>query len=225
MPATQTPAIAEAAHCLPSNNSSSSSSSSSSSTSVTSTLCTATLEAVHREAGMLTRLSHAHIVRCVGTCTDADARRAYILMEYVPGGSLHQLLSEFGALLEDNIMQYTRQLLVALQYLHGEGVVHGDVKGANVLVTPGGQVKLADFGCATYVQDVGRPGNARRSLVGTTSFMAPESACHFLCVCVLFCSSCMHTRFIHLACLFVCLTCSRASFVGIFVSFPVVVKC
>jgi serine/threonine protein kinase len=71
-----------------------------------------------------------------------------ILMEYVPGSSLDAILQKFGALDEQVIRTYTRQLLEALNYCHGNRIIHRDIKGKNILVDTHGTLKLADFGSA-----------------------------------------------------------------------------
>lgn len=71
-----------------------------------------------------------------------------ILMEYVPGSSLDAILQKFGALDEQVMRTYTRQLLEALNYCHTNRVIHRDIKGKNILVDTHGTLKLADFGSA-----------------------------------------------------------------------------
>ena len=71
-------------------------------------------------------------------------------MEYVPGGSIAEsIVHDFGALSVRNVKAYTAQILTGLEYLHRMNVIHRDIKGANILVTDSGIVKLADFGCST----------------------------------------------------------------------------
>jgi serine/threonine protein kinase len=74
--------------------------------------------------------------------------------EFVPGGSISLLLSKFGPFPEDVIRKYTRQIMEGLTYLHTNSVIHRDIKGANLLVTQSGIVKLADFGCSTWFDGV-----------------------------------------------------------------------
>jgi serine/threonine protein kinase len=69
----------------------------------------------------------------------------------VSGGSIHKLLKDYGSFTEPVIQNYTRQILAGLAYLHGRNTVHRDIKGANILVDPNGEIKLADFGMAKHV--------------------------------------------------------------------------
>ena len=77
----------------------------------------------------------------------------HIILEYIENGSLAQLLKKFGVFPEALIIIYIRQVLKGLAYLHSQGVVHRDIKGANILITKDGVVKVADFGVATQQTD------------------------------------------------------------------------
>ena len=86
------------------------------------------LAVVAKEVSLMRRLHHAHIVQYLG-CERVDDGLA-VFMELVPGGgTLRNLIKEFGALQEGIIRNYTRQMLSGLAYLHSQGVVHRDIKG------------------------------------------------------------------------------------------------
>lgn len=72
---------------------------------------------------------------------------------YVEGGSLAHTLKKFGVFSEELTVMYIAQVLDGLAYLHEQGVIHRDIKGANILVTKEGLVKLADFGVAVTTQE------------------------------------------------------------------------
>ncbi|XP_074267454.1 mitogen-activated protein kinase kinase kinase 18-like [Silene latifolia] len=92
-----------------------------------------------------------------------------IFMEYASGGTLIDVIqNKGGGLSESKIQRYTRDILRGLEYVHSKGIVHCDIKGANILVTSGG-VKIGDFGCSKWVSSVGE-------IVGTPMYMAPEVA-------------------------------------------------
>ncbi len=84
---------------------------------------------------------------------DVDNCLLYIFQELVPGGSIAQLLKKFGPFESSIVKQYTQQILFGLEFLHGQGIIHRDIKGGNVLVDINtGVAKLADFGASTTLQ-------------------------------------------------------------------------
>ena len=119
------------------------------------------------EVSLLKRLAHPNIVQYLGT---DRGERFTILLGYVPGGSIALLLSQFGALEEELVTLYVRQAVWGLEYLHSEGIVHGDIKGANILVSDKGEVRLTDFGCS-YCS---RSADRNCLVMGTVLWMAPE---------------------------------------------------
>ena len=93
-------------------------------------------------------------------------------MEYIDGGSLDTLIKSLGCFPESVVAIYVRQMLAGLEYLHGQGVIHRDIKGGNILTTRDGVVKLADFGVATKLAE---DGEARaNTFAGTPYWAAPE---------------------------------------------------
>ncbi|EHK25726.1 uncharacterized protein TRIVIDRAFT_32107 [Trichoderma virens Gv29-8] len=91
---------------------------------------------------------------------------------YCENGSLHSICREYGKFPENLVGVYTTQVLQGLQYLHDQGVIHRDIKGANILTTKDGIVKLADFGVSTSTLAGGQDKEAQ--VVGTPYWMAPE---------------------------------------------------
>jgi serine/threonine protein kinase len=128
-------------------------------------------EVYEREIALLERLKHPNIVSYYGTALMGDTLQ--IFMEYVPGGSIATMLAQFGAFHEDVTRRYLYQLVVAVAFLHANGVVHRDLKGANILVDPTGQIKLIDFGAAKMLCQEYIRSNVV-SLGGTPYWMAPE---------------------------------------------------
>ncbi|KOO33827.1 ha-tagged protein kinase domain of mitogen-activated protein kinase kinase kinase, partial [Chrysochromulina tobinii] len=127
------------------------------------------LEAVQSEIDLLHNLQHPQIVRYFETIRTEE--HLYLVLEYVENGSLATLVKHFGALPEHLVCVYVHQVLIGLEWLHEQGVCHRDIKGANLLITKDGQVKLADFGVAK--KEDSRP-TAKNSVVGTPYWMAPE---------------------------------------------------
>lgn len=126
------------------------------------------LKQLSQEITLLSQLSHTNIVQYHGSELDEDTLSVYL--EYVSGGSIHKLLQEYGPFREPVIRNYTAQILSGLAYLHGRNTVHRDIKGANILVDPTGEIKLADFGMAKHVSSY----TSIRSFKGSPYWMAPE---------------------------------------------------
>jgi mitogen-activated protein kinase kinase kinase len=74
-------------------------------------------------------------------------------LEYVPGGSVAALLRNYGAFEEPLVRNFVRQILEGLHYVHERGIVHRDIKGANVLVDNKGGIKISDFGISKKLED------------------------------------------------------------------------
>ena len=127
----------------------------------------AELNVIMQEIDLLKHLHHPNIVKYHDSLKSADS--LYIVLEYCENGSLHQICKNFGKFPENLVSLYSQQVLQGLLFLHEQGVIHRDIKGANILTTKEGLVKLADFGVATK-----QTGLAEGSVVGTPYWMAPE---------------------------------------------------
>ncbi|KAK8244262.1 hypothetical protein HDK90DRAFT_516974 [Phyllosticta capitalensis] len=125
------------------------------------------LSVIMTEIDLLKKLNHANIVKYHGFVKDQQS--LYIILEYCENGSLHTICKNFGKFPENLVAIYMSQVLSGLLYLHEQGVIHRDIKGANILTTKEGLVKLADFGVATKTADL-----SESSVVGTPYWMAPE---------------------------------------------------
>ncbi|XP_066399162.1 uncharacterized protein [Miscanthus floridulus] len=112
--------------------------------------------------------------RWVGRQDDARGQiedRFYIYLEYVHPGSINKYVKQhYGAMTEPVIRNFTRHILRRLAFLHGQKIMHRDIKGANLLVDVQGVVKLADFGMAKHLSTAA----PNLSLKGTPYWMAPE---------------------------------------------------
>ncbi|GLT56272.1 hypothetical protein SLA2020_293240 [Shorea laevis] len=131
----------------------------------------ANIKELEEEVKLLQNLSHPNIVRYLGTVREDETLN--ILLEFVPGGSISSLLGKFGPFPESVIRTYTKQLLLGLEYLHNHGIIHRDIKGANILVDNKGCIKLADFGASKQVAELATISGAK-SMKGTPYWMAPE---------------------------------------------------
>eukprot|EP01065_Artemidia_motanka_P040497 TRINITY_DN5091_c3_g3_i1.p1 TRINITY_DN5091_c3_g3~~TRINITY_DN5091_c3_g3_i1.p1 ORF type:complete len:1581 (+),score=562.87 TRINITY_DN5091_c3_g3_i1:79-4743(+) len=127
------------------------------------------LQSLVQEVSLMTRLRHDNIVWFLAS--GVVNRNIVIVMEYLPGGSLHGLLGEFGALQLGPARRYINDMLDGLAFLHGEEIVHRDLKPANVLLTIEGQCKLADFGASGELASKSKP----TGIAGTPLYMAPEA--------------------------------------------------
>jgi serine/threonine protein kinase len=94
-------------------------------------------------------------------------------LEYLPGGSIRSILDLYGPLKENLIKIYLKQILIGLKYLHDKGIVHRDIKSANILVDCCGIIKLSDFGSAGQILNQSQ-NDLLTSLKGTLPWMAPE---------------------------------------------------
>lgn len=128
------------------------------------------LSSIHMEIHLLKKLSHENIVRYIDSIS--TEKHLNIVLEYVETGSLAQINKKFGPFHETLVSIYIKQVLTGLAYLHSQGIVHRDIKGANILTTKEGIVKLTDFGVATKLSETTKS----MSVVGTPYWMAPEIA-------------------------------------------------
>ena len=127
------------------------------------------LENFLREARIAASLQHPNIVTIYDAGQAAD--EIYIAMEYVEGRSLQQVLDQVSTLPLPQALAIFRQACLGLAHAHGQNVVHRDIKPANMMITPGGVVKLMDFGLAAVVTEAMAKVTSVR---GTPFYMAPE---------------------------------------------------
>ncbi len=148
-------------------------------------------ERFRREVKAAARLAHPNVV------TAYDAERAgdthFLVMEYVEGTNLARLVAERGPLPVGQACDYARQAALGLQHAHEQGMVHRDVKPHNLMLAPGGVVKILDFGLARFASEAAPPGGAAAAPpaggraapggltsgyrgLGTADYLAPEEA-------------------------------------------------
>ncbi len=137
-----------------------------------------------REAQSAAALNHPNIVAVYDTGEDTlmgEGETAvivpYIVMEYVDGMTLRQLLASGRRLLPERALEISAGVLSALDYAHRHGIVHRDIKPANVMLTRTGDVKVMDFGIARAMNDTNTATmTAAQSVMGTAQYLSPEQA-------------------------------------------------
>ena len=132
---------------------------------------------LEKEVNIMRKLQHENIVRYLGTDFITEPTPQFcILLEYVPGGSIASMLKQFGKFATPIVREYSRQILNGLEYLHSNNIIHRDIKGANLLVTDQGIVKLADFGCSVKFDGMdSMRQRGKEKLLGSVPWMAPEA--------------------------------------------------
>lgn len=131
------------------------------------------IERFRLEARTAARLEHPHIVPVYELSQDQG--RYFLAMKYMPGGSLKELLEKDGRLAFPRALEITRQVASALEYAHKQGVVHRDVKPANILFDEDGSVRLSDFGFSRAMQASSSGSiSASGGVIGTPQYIAPE---------------------------------------------------
>ena len=133
------------------------------------------IRGLKQEAKLAIQLTHPNIVRLHNF--EEDGPLKFIVMEYVRGRSLDKILAVKQKLSVDELLKYAGGICAGLQYAHDHGVLHRDVKPANILITSDGTPKLTDFGIAremrdSYTRITGGP--LEEGISGTPAYMSPE---------------------------------------------------
>jgi serine/threonine protein kinase len=123
------------------------------------------------EAQAAGRLHHPGIVAVFDVGEEPESHDPYIVLEYVPGEALNRILAREKKLQLATALQFAAEIAEALDYAHGHGVIHRDIKPGNILITRDGHPKIADFGIARLnLANLTLPGR----VLGTPAYMAPE---------------------------------------------------
>ena len=134
-----------------------------------------------REAQSSASLNHPAIVAVYDTgeetATDGTGvAQPYIVMEYVAGRTLRDIIREGRKILPERALEITSGVLSALDYSHRAGIIHRDIKPGNVMLTPTGDVKVMDFGIARAMSDASSTMTQTAAVVGTAQYLSPEQA-------------------------------------------------
>lgn len=122
-----------------------------------------------QEARSAARLAHPNVVNVFDQGQDAES--AYLVMEYLPGITLRELLQDYGALTPEQTLDIGEAVLAGLSAAHKAGIVHRDLKPENVLLADDGRIKIGDFGLARAASANTATGAA---LLGTIAYLSPE---------------------------------------------------
>lgn len=135
----------------------------------------------HREAQAVASVDHPNIVRAydVDCAQDRDSQIHFLVMEYVTGQSLQELIVRSGPAEYADAIEYVRQAADGLEHAHRAGLVHRDIKPANILIDPNGVIKILDMGLARFFDD--RDENPLtvahdEKVLGTADYLSPEQA-------------------------------------------------
>jgi serine/threonine-protein kinase len=131
-----------------------------------------------REAQNAAALNHPAIVAVYDTGEEADGATPlpYIVMEYVGGRTLKEVLTAEGRLMPERALEITADICAALDFSHRNGIVHRDIKPGNVMLTPTGAVKVMDFGIARAVTSGTSTMTQTSAVIGTAQYLSPEQA-------------------------------------------------
>ncbi|MGH3320266.1 MAG: Stk1 family PASTA domain-containing Ser/Thr kinase [Streptosporangiaceae bacterium] len=131
-----------------------------------------------REAQSAASLNHPAVIAIYDTGEDyvQGASVPYIVMEYVEGRTLRDILRDDRRLLPERALEITDGILRALDYSHRGGIVHRDIKPANIMLTPTGDVKVMDFGIARAIHDATSTVTQTAQVIGTAQYLSPEQA-------------------------------------------------
>ncbi len=133
-----------------------------------------------REAQSAAGLNHPNIVSVYDTgeemAPDGSHVQPYIVMEYVAGRTLREVLNDGRKVLPERALEIVSGVLAALDYSHRGGIIHRDIKPANVMLTPSGDIKVMDFGIARAISDGTSTVTQTQAVVGTAQYLSPEQA-------------------------------------------------
>ncbi len=132
-----------------------------------------------REAQNAASLNHPAIVAVYDTGEERGSSGEslpYIVMEFVNGRTLKELLQAEGRLMPRRAMEITAEICAALEFSHRHGIIHRDIKPGNVMLTQTGQIKVMDFGIARALANSGSTMTQTSAVIGTAQYLSPEQA-------------------------------------------------
>jgi serine/threonine-protein kinase len=132
----------------------------------------------NKEALSVAALNHPGIVSVYDSGKEDSPSGAmpYIVMEYVEGKTLRDIVNEGERFALNRAVEITEGILIALQYSHKNGIIHRDIKPGNIMITDSGDVKVMDFGIARALADTGATMTSTWNIIGTAQYLSPEQA-------------------------------------------------
>ena len=132
----------------------------------------------NKEALSVAALNHPGIVSVYDSGREDSPSGAmpYIVMEYVEGKTLREIVNKGERFALNRAVEITEGILIALQYSHKNGIIHRDIKPGNIMITDNGDVKVMDFGIARAMDDLGATLTSTWNVVGTAQYLSPEQA-------------------------------------------------
>jgi eukaryotic-like serine/threonine-protein kinase len=132
------------------------------------------LKRFYREARAAAKLDHPNIVRVHDA--DWDGETNFLVMDFVDGSSVQDIVQHFGPMDTHRAVNYIRQAALGLQYAHEQGLVHRDIKPGNVLIDRQGEVKILDMGLARLADEQELEALTKGEVLGSPEYLAPEQA-------------------------------------------------
>ena len=132
----------------------------------------------NKEALSVAALNHPGIVSVYDSGKEDSPSGAmpYIVMEYVEGKTLREIVNKGERFALNRAVEITEGILIALQYSHKNGIIHRDIKPGNIMITDNGDVKVMDFGIARALADTGATMTSTWNIIGTAQYLSPEQA-------------------------------------------------
>lgn len=128
------------------------------------------IKLIQKEVNILKTLNHPNIIKYYQTDLDIHNNEISIIIEYASNGNLQTFASEFKPLSHKVLQRFTREILMALSYMHGKGIIHRDLKCSNILIAEDSSIKLSDFGLSKLIESDAKV----LEIAGSLYWMAPE---------------------------------------------------
>ncbi|OMJ75863.1 hypothetical protein SteCoe_24882 [Stentor coeruleus] len=128
------------------------------------------IKLIQKEVNILKSLEHPNIIKYYQTDLDIESNEINIIIEYASKGNLQSFVSEFKPLSNKILQKFIREILYALSYMHSKGVIHRDLKCANILISEDSSIKLSDFGLSKIIEST----LIESEIAGSLNWMAPE---------------------------------------------------